>query len=80
MGWLSEVPLLLFRGVGGPEIAIVAVVLLLIFGAGRLPQIGKSLGRSLRAFKESVTGAEEDQDSEEESGGKKAKATAKDGK
>jgi len=41
---------------GLPELLIILVVLLLIFGARRLPEIGSSLGRSIRSFKSSVTG------------------------
>ena len=59
MSWLGEPPLLLFRGIGPWEIAIVLVVLLLIFGATRLPKLGASLGQSLRAFKTAVTGQDE---------------------
>ena len=44
---------------GWPEIAVIVVILLLVFGAARLPQVGSSLGRSMRAFKEAVTGHDE---------------------
>ena len=40
------------------HIAILLVVLLLVFGAKRLPEMGRSLGAGLRGFKESVTGHE----------------------
>jgi sec-independent protein translocase protein TatA len=40
------------------HIAILLVVLLVIFGAKRLPEMGRSLGSGLRNFKESVTGAD----------------------
>lgn len=41
----------------GPEwIVVLLVVLLLIFGAKRLPEIGSSLGRGIRTFKSAVTG------------------------
>ena len=78
---LLEPPLLLFRGIGGLEIAIVVVVLLLIFGAAKLPKIGSSLGQSLRAFKGAVTGQDEaDTEAEESprSRGKKVKSVVKD--
>jgi sec-independent protein translocase protein TatA len=39
------------------HLALVLVVLLLVFGAKRLPEMGRSLGSGLRGFKESVTGA-----------------------
>jgi sec-independent protein translocase protein TatA len=38
------------------HIAMILVVLLLVFGAKRLPEMGKSLGEGLRGFKQSVTG------------------------
>jgi sec-independent protein translocase protein TatA len=44
---------------GLPELLLILAVLLLIFGARRLPEIGSSLGRSIRSFKSSVTGEDE---------------------
>ncbi|MDT8419081.1 MAG: twin-arginine translocase TatA/TatE family subunit [Desulfuromonadales bacterium] len=41
-------------GFGATEILIVLVVVLIFFGAGRLPKIGTSLGRSVRSFREGV--------------------------
>lgn len=38
------------------HIAILVVILLLVFGARRLPEIGRSLGSGMREFKQSVTG------------------------
>lgn len=38
------------------HIAMILAVLLLVFGAKRLPEMGKSLGEGLRGFKQSVTG------------------------
>jgi sec-independent protein translocase protein TatA len=38
------------------HIAIVLVVVLMVFGAKRLPEMGKSLGEGLRGFKDSVSG------------------------
>ena len=44
----------------GPEwIVVVLLILLLIFGAKKFPEIGSSLGRGIRAFKHSVTGEDE---------------------
>ena len=42
--------------IGLPELIVLLVVLLLIFGPKRLPEIGRSLGRGMREFKDSVTG------------------------
>lgn len=45
----------------GPlEIVIVLVIVLLIFGPKRLPDLGRSLGSGMRNFKDSVTGKDED--------------------
>ena len=51
--------------VGLPELLIILAVLLLIFVARRLPEIGSSLGKSLRLFKSSVTGEDEKKDNTE---------------
>jgi sec-independent protein translocase protein TatA len=40
------------------HIAILALIVLLVFGARRLPEIGRSLGTGMREFKDSVTGAD----------------------
>jgi sec-independent protein translocase protein TatA len=44
------------------EILLVLAAALLIFGPKRLPEMGRSLGRGLREFKDSVTGKERDDD------------------
>jgi len=44
---------------GGHELLIITILVVLIFGASRLPQIGDALGRSIRAFKRSVKGENE---------------------
>jgi sec-independent protein translocase protein TatA len=46
----------------GPlEIILILVVVLVIFGPKRLPDLGRSLGRGMREFKDSVTGKEKDE-------------------
>ena len=50
----------------GPEwVVTILVVLLVVFGAKRFPEMGSSLGRGIRAFKRSVTGEEEKTQSQE---------------
>ena len=44
---------------GIPELAIIVVVILLIFGARRLPEIGTSMGKGIRTFKTALMGEEE---------------------
>ena len=41
--------------IGMPELIVLGLVLLLIFGPKRLPEMGRSLGRGMREFKESVS-------------------------
>ena len=41
--------------IGAPEIILLLLVALLLFGAKRLPEIGRSLGSGMREFKDSVT-------------------------
>jgi len=47
-------------GLGTPELIIIAVVIVLLFGATRLPQLAKALGQSKRAFKEGLDDGEAD--------------------
>ena len=47
--------------IGPLEIVIVLVIVLIIFGPKRLPDLGRSLGRGMREFKDSVTGKDKDE-------------------
>ena len=51
----------MFGPFNGWEILIILVVVLLIFGPGRLGELGKSLGEGIRNFKKAVSGEEESQ-------------------
>jgi sec-independent protein translocase protein TatA len=53
-------------GIGLPELIIVLVILLVIFGPKRLPGLGRSLGSGMREFKDSITGRTKDEEDEEE--------------
>jgi len=47
----------------GPlEIIVILVIVLVIFGPKRLPDLGRSLGRGMREFKDSVTGKDKERD------------------
>jgi sec-independent protein translocase protein TatA len=46
-------------GIGMPELLIVLVIILIIFGAGKLPEIGKGLGKGIRNFRNATTGKDE---------------------
>ena len=52
--------------IGPLELAIVAVILLLIFGPKRLPGLGKQLGTGMREFKESITGQDKHRDEDDD--------------
>jgi len=65
----------MFNQVGLPEVAMVLGIVLLIFGPKRLPQAGRALGKSMREFKDSLTGSHED-DQKIEAGESDAKAEA----
>ncbi len=52
-------------GLGTAEIIGIVVILFLLFGASRLPQLAKSLGQSRRAFKEGMREAEEEEREEQ---------------
>ncbi len=47
--------------IGPWELVILLVVVLLVFGPKRLPEMGRSLGRGMREFKNSITGKDEDE-------------------
>jgi sec-independent protein translocase protein TatA len=52
--------------VGPLEIAVVLIIVLIIFGPKRLPELGQSMGRGIREFKNSISGDNKDKDSPEE--------------
>jgi sec-independent protein translocase protein TatA len=49
-------------GIGLPEMLIVLVIALVVFGPKRLPDLGRSLGSGMREFKDSITGSSKDDD------------------
>ena len=51
--------------IGPLEIAVVLIIVLIIFGPKRLPELGQSMGRGIREFKNSISG-DSDKDSPEE--------------
>ena len=61
---LFKMPVRKFR-MGIPEIALILIIVLLIFGAAKLPQIGKALGKGLRSFKKAQDGAFDDDKDDE---------------
>ncbi|MBI5189698.1 MAG: twin-arginine translocase TatA/TatE family subunit [Nitrospirae bacterium] len=46
--------------IGLPELVIVLVIVILVFGAGRLPQLGEGLGKAISNFKKTLGGKSDD--------------------
>lgn len=46
-------------GFGMPELIVILVIVLVVFGAGRLPEIGSALGKSIKNFKRASDGKDE---------------------
>jgi sec-independent protein translocase protein TatA len=44
------------------EIVLILVIILIIFGVGKLPQVGSALGKGLRSFKKGQSGEEEEEE------------------
>ncbi|MAV14948.1 MAG: twin-arginine translocase TatA/TatE family subunit [Chloroflexi bacterium] len=52
------------RGIGPLEIFLIFVIIMVVFGVGKLPEVGQGLGRGIRLFKDSLAGKEEKIDKE----------------
>ena len=46
-------------GIGMPELLIILVIIMIIFGAGKLPEIGSGLGKGIRNFRKATSGKDE---------------------
>jgi len=46
-------------GIGFPELMVILIIIMIIFGAGKLPEIGSAFGRSIKNFKSSMKEAQE---------------------
>ncbi len=46
-------------GLGAWELVLILIIVLLVFGAGRLPQLGAGIGKGIRNFKKSLKGEDE---------------------
>jgi sec-independent protein translocase protein TatA len=65
-------------GIGAPELIIVLVIVLILFGPKRLPALGKSLGKTFKSLKDGIDGKldEVDEDASTDSTAKKAEPAA----
>jgi sec-independent protein translocase protein TatA len=55
----------MFSRFGIWEIVLILVIILIIFGVGKLPQVGSAIGKGLRAFKRGQSGEEEEENEKE---------------
>jgi sec-independent protein translocase protein TatA len=63
--------------IGPWEIALVLVIILIVFGVGKLPQVGGAIGKGLRAFRKGQRGEDDEEEEEEEEKPKPKKTTRK---
>ena len=65
----------MFGSFGAPELIVIFVVALMIFGPSKLPELGKSLGEAIRGFKKATSDREETNIDNSETKAKPEKAT-----
>ena len=58
-------PTFLFGNIGVPELIIIVLLILLLFGAKRIPDLMKSMGKGVRSFKEGINEIEKDINTED---------------
>ena len=56
----------MFNGIGPMELVIVLVIALIVLGPKKLPEVGRSLGRGMREFKDSISGTDKRDDDEDD--------------
>ena len=49
----------MFGKLGLPELALIVLIILIVFGAGRLPEVGGAIGKGIRAFRKGQKGDDE---------------------
>jgi sec-independent protein translocase protein TatA len=64
---LEEVPMFFFGPVGPTELVLIVLIVVIIFGARRLPELGKSLGEGIKNFKKSITSKDKESEPQDES-------------
>ena len=62
---------LLFQSFGWPEILIIALVILLLFGGAKIPELMKGLGKGVSSFKKGMKEGEQPEDQDQPEEGKK---------
>jgi sec-independent protein translocase protein TatA len=51
-----------FKSFGWPEIVLILVIVLIVFGVGKLPQVGGAIGKGIRAFRKAQLGEDEEEE------------------
>lgn len=54
-----------FRSIGPVEIGLIVLIILIVFGVGKLPQVGGAIGKGLRAFRKGQRGEHDEAEDEE---------------
>ena len=57
---MNTLSLLFIGSLGAPEIIIIALVVLLLFGGKKIPELMRGIGKGVRSFKEGINGLEKD--------------------
>ncbi len=57
---MNTLSLLFIGSLGAPEIIIIALVVLLLFGGKKIPELMRGIGKGVRSFKEGINGIEKD--------------------
>jgi sec-independent protein translocase protein TatA len=57
-------------GLGMPELIVILVIVLVIFGANRLPQLGEGLGKAIKGFKKGISDSNDNTKESEKKEGK----------
>ncbi len=52
----------MFRSIGPLEIGLIVFAIMIVFGVGKLPQVGGAIGKGIREFRSSVRGDKDDKD------------------
>ncbi len=55
----------MFSNIGPLQVIIVLVIVLLLFGVGKLPQVGKGMGQAINEFKSAINSKDKDSDSDD---------------
>ncbi len=71
---------LLLLGLGGPEILVIAILVLLLFGGKKIPELMSGIGKGVKSFRDGMSGATTIEEKEEKEEEKKGEKVEKEGK